>query len=1103
MANNPVARKLYSAIMLICMVVSTLQPTLMVSAHGSAPESRTSDLPGFVESAQDFSELKAPLAQGTVIPTEEAESPQLETTPEPALQEEDTGEEAVNAQGEGEIVHAMGSEFISIRVPDGLIQAYDFAQNTELTFSIYQGGSKVWEANYITDENGQVHIEPEDHEIIPTEGMVYEVTDGVTTHSVTVVPLDVDGVDFDNDTVWGTASPGTTVFGGGGNEFTENGVNVTADTNGVWLADLTTVGFDLTEDMQPWGRIFDPENDLVHAILLYPRIEANPGCDEIYLHEFTPGADITVTVLEGATQVWGPDTRTADFRGIGNFEDLYSFDLLPGQTVLATDGKYTKSVVLLNIHIEGVDYDTDRFWGTADPGQSLFARAFDDVLEESAVLSVQADGSGNWEVDFSGLFDINDQNWFVAVVVDEDSDETLAEWRQPRTPRVAASLQENWINLWDFQPSEEVSLTIKDGETVLYGPNTFTMNGNGSRWVDGWEYSIDLVPGLTIEAAGSSFTKNLILSSIEIQSVDYEADDVFGVGEAGTTIRVWAHDDETDTDIGQDIVVAGDSNWSADFSGMFDLNMAEWIAAEWEDVDRDKTHCETFRPHIEGSVRYDWISLRNFQPGEEVSVTIKDGETVLFGPTVYTMSEDGSYWINGELHGVNLTPGLTIEAAASGITKTLILDLIDFQFIDFEADDVSGVGEAGSNIRVCVHDDATNTGECLHDIQVAGDGSWSADFSGVFDIQFGMGVWAYRDDEDGDSTVSEVPNIPHIEASLINNWIYFWDFQPTEEVSLTIKDGDTVLFGPSTYTMNGDGTYVVGNDVTHVDLVPGLTIEATGSSITKTLVMSSIAIQFVDYEADDVFGIAEAGSSIQVCFNDEETSYGDCLDNIAVAGDGSWSADFSGIFDIHDGIWLGASHNDEDNDTTLGEQHGIAHIEASAVSEWIGGWNFNSNTELIFTVKDGDTTVFGPQTVTTRGDGSFWFEVWRTSFELEPGMTVTATDGLWTKELYLEGVSIDEVDEDNDQIFGSAPSLAALRVEANTGPDSNGVGMDIDADDQGNWSADFSGQLDIRYGVWMGVRMEDEDRDTSVYDMEIRADGVIIASVFRGFLTVQ
>ena len=215
-----------------------------------------------------------------------------------------------------------------------------------------------------------------------------------------------------------------------------------------------------------------------------------------------------------------------------------------------------------------------------------------------------------------------------------------------------------------------------------------------------------------------------------------------------------------------------------------------------------------------------------------------------------------------------------------------------------------------------------------------------------------------------------------------------------------------------------------------MDLVPGLTIEATGSSITKTLVMSPIAIQFVDYEADDVFGIAEAGSSIQVCFNDEETSYGDCLDDIAAAGDGSWSADFSGIFDIHDGIWLGASHNDEDNDTTLGEQHGIAHIEASAVSEWIGGWNFNSNTELIFTVKDGDTTVFGPQTVTTRGDGSFWFEVWRTSFELEPGMTVTATDGLWTKELYLEGVSIDEVDEDNDQVFGSAPPLAALQIEA-------------------------------------------------------------------------
>ena len=208
MVYNPAAKKLYSTIMLICMLVSSLQPTLMVSAHEVVGESQISDSPDIIESGPDFSELSAPLAQETEVPTEETTPSQaeatseatLESTPEPTLepthevtqeptpQVEDAEEELVGALGEKDgIVQAMGSESISIDVSHGGIDINGFTADTRLTLTIYQEGDPVWSSVCTTDENGDVHIDIDEYQIIPTEGTTYVVTDEVTTRSVTAL----------------------------------------------------------------------------------------------------------------------------------------------------------------------------------------------------------------------------------------------------------------------------------------------------------------------------------------------------------------------------------------------------------------------------------------------------------------------------------------------------------------------------------------------------------------------------------------------------------------------------------------------------------------------------------------------------------------------------------------------------------------------------------------------------------------------------------------------------------------------------------------------------------------------------------------------------
>ena len=772
MVYKPAAKKLYSAIMLICMVVSSFQPTLMVSAHGSAPENRANDSPGIVENAMDIHELDAPLAEETELPTEEAVPLEAEATPEvtpePTIPEESAGEVPLRAQGEDEIEGATGSEEIMVDVSSGMVQVFDFAPNVPLTFTIIQGGETLWISGDTTDEYGDTYLNPQDHHIIPVEGMIYSVTDGEVTKSVTIVPLTVDGVDYDADTVWGTATAGDTVIVDCQSDDVYYSMEVLTGSNGEWIADMSTKSYDLTKDMFFSGEIYDSDGDSVIAYLLEPWIDANPGEDWVTVDNFTMGSDVTVTVLDGGTMVWGPVTQKADFSGRANFYDFDSFDLLTGQTVQATDGRYTKSLVLSNVQILGVNYDTDRFWGSAEPEQFVSAQVHNYTSGVREKIVVQADGSGYWEVDFSGMVDIAVPGWFEAVIVDEDGDKTHAA-PQP-VPQIEAALKNNWIQVMDAQPSEEFQLTVKDGENDLFGPETFLADEYGRLFLTKSDHGVDLEPGITIVAVSSNITKTLVLSHIEVHFVDYEADQVSGVGEAGAILRVCVHDDTMGLGkcIGN-VLVGVDSNWVADFSGIVDLQAGVWVGASQEDSDNDSTLAEfTSLPHIEASAVNDWIGGWDFRPNTELTLEVKQVDTRVFGPQTITSRDDGSFRFEVWRTSFELDPGMTVAVTDGLWTKELFLESISIDEVDEDNDQISGTAPPNTAIHVSMY---WNNWQEKHELSVLSDeaGNWLADFDGAgMDLLPYMIAEATIADADGDRTSARLTEPPVLDTVRLN-----------------------------------------------------------------------------------------------------------------------------------------------------------------------------------------------------------------------------------------------------------------------------------------------------------------------------------------------
>jgi hypothetical protein len=138
-----------------------------------------------------------------------------------------------------------------------------------------------------------------------------------------------------------------------------------------------------------------------------------------FSHPQVPARTTTIT-----HQMGGQPSFSLSVRG--------RFAVRPGDTVVATDGMTTKSLVVGPIALITSDESADRIWGNAPPGETVVAR----VSGTSKQVSTVSTSLGIWVVDFTGVYDLVTGTTVDFRERDSDWDETFLSADLPVDPDV-------------------------------------------------------------------------------------------------------------------------------------------------------------------------------------------------------------------------------------------------------------------------------------------------------------------------------------------------------------------------------------------------------------------------------------------------------------------------------------------------------------------------------------------------------------------------------------------------------------------------------------------------------------------------------------------
>ncbi|MEO8356475.1 MAG: ABC transporter substrate-binding protein, partial [Chloroflexota bacterium] len=842
---------------------------------------------------------------------------------------------AIDEGGEGYLgqtfiwweIQALINPSFSARLTENQVHGYGWLLGSEV--SLFIDGNEIGTQTVVVadwDPNGTFVRFDLGESLILQAGQFIEMTDGNITKTHTVTNLVVTAVDPVADTVFGKADTGTQVDIGH-IYCDENGCfgfrHEIADSNGEWLAEFSEPGedgdeqdvVDITPGMSSEARQFDEDGDHTQIDWRVPNpfVEAAPYSNWIHAREWPLGTFITLTIddpSDGLGDVdytatdtvhqapWnsgGPNEFLAEFNWPNQFEPG------PGYIITASGNGQSKTMTVSQLKITDLDLDADTISGIGTPGVEV--QFCVKVPNNCITRWVTPDGYGNWTANYHNpgtgkddpsTLDIQQGSSGWAAEYEEDSDRTWYDWRMP-----GIVVGQNWDGVFghDWPLGASVTLTIHDPNTgpgVDYTETQIVTSSPGGTDLhfdlDGFDVRI----GHIVTFSDGATIKELIVSRLQITAFNADLDRVYGVAEPFGNLQVDVRQNGGGPPTSPSLYLTADENgnWTADFSGLWDITTDHEVFAHEIDNDGDVTLTIKGFPNFVVQLGTNHIDGWNWIPNGEVTININGSEAA----TIQT-NEMGAF--GTDFDGLDpFIPGMDFVVTDGLNTKAMTTAVLEITNVDVESDTVTGLADSGQILSVWVHENWPG-------VQVSADisGIWTADFSGVWDIVPSTSGAAQVNDDDRDGSRMDwsAPN-PTFGVRVNDNTIEGWGWTLGSTVTIGIDDPTTTddpnpmtaIVGVADWDPNQ--TFVKFQvQESGFTLQPDQQITMTDGATTKTHFVTSLDVTNVDPNADTVSGTALTGSRVDVwycnengCVNRHETATG---------GDVSGSVDAAQVAD--------------------------------------------------------------------------------------------------------------------------------------------------------------------------------------------------------------
>jgi hypothetical protein len=452
--------------------------------------------------------------------------------------------------------------------------------------------------------------------------------------------------------------------------------------------------------------------------------------------------------------------------------------------------------------------------------------------------------AGDWDIEYYQPIGVGysgpDGNWVAnAFVVVNPHFTIFPEWE--------------WFDGIDW-PDGEVSISVAE-KSVCNTQGESTAGFFNGGFPEGCD--IEVGDQVTFFYGYGEIVRTHTVQELAVTIADAMDNTVTGTADYESIVSVWPHA------TGQALLATAsiDGIWRVDFTGIYDLVPNECGRAQIFDGEDNGTAVDWCvpNPHLYAFPEDNAVEAWEWTEGKPITLTINsDPNFEWTGIPEVTSWGDPRTYVRFELgQDYNLQVGDEVTLTDGRTVMTHTVRYLAVTQVFAEENTVVGMADPETMIQVWPHgydQDATV------EVMAGEDGVWQADFTGLIDLEIGMGGRSQIVvDEFGNATVVDWSTLaaPYIQAQLNEYWFIAWWFSRNTTLTYWIydTDGTTLLLGPEIVQSNAWGA--VGIPVGEsVDLSPGQLIIVTDGLTTKELLLEALTFDVFDPDAGYFQGTA-------------------------------------------------------------------------------------------------------------------------------------------------------------------------------------------------------------------------------------------------------